>query len=213
MKILKALPKGFRAKGLLAKGLLAAALALPAPAVLAQDGGYRVRAGDVVRVEVLEDASVNRDVLVLPDGRITVPLAGPVRVAGRTLEQIQTDLAARLAPSFAAAPTVFVSLSQLGERQPASPRVINVYVMGEAANPGRFEVRPGTTLLQLMAQAGGFSRFAATKRVQLRRVDRSGVEQVYTFDYDAMTRGSAGGGATQLSPGDVIVIPQRRLFE
>jgi polysaccharide biosynthesis/export protein len=193
---------------------LGALMLLPflASGAAAQD--YRLRAGDVVQIEVLEDGNLNRQAIVLPDGQISLPLAGSVQAAGRSLAQVQSDLAGRLAPNFAAPPTVFVTLSQLGERPaPAAPRTISVYVMGETANSGQIEVRPGTTLLQALAQAGGFSPFAAKKRVQLRRVDRAGIEQVYRFDLDAIERGFAGGGATQLRDGDVIVVPQRRLFE
>ena len=60
--------------------------------------------------------------------------------------------------------------------------------------------------------AGGVTPFAAKKRIQLRRVDKSGVEKVYKFDLDAIERGAAGG-STRLMSGDVIVIPQRKLFE
>ncbi len=90
---------------------------------------------------------------------------------------------------------------------------MDVYVLGAANTPGKVDVKPGATLLQALAQAGGLSPFAAKKRVQLRRVDKSGAEQVYKFDLDAIERGAAGGGATRLMSGDVIVIPQRKLFE
>ena len=75
------------------------------------------------------------------------------------------------------------------------------------------QVKPGATLLQALAQAGGVSPFAAKKRIQLRRVDKNGNEKVYKFDLDAIERGESGGGATRLMGGDVIVIPQRKLFE
>ena len=49
-----------------------------------------------------------------------------------------------------------------------------IYVMGQVATPGMVEVEPGTTLLQAIALAGGLDRFAATKRIQLRRTDSTG---------------------------------------
>jgi polysaccharide export outer membrane protein len=173
---------------------------------------YRLRPGDTVQIEVLEDGNLNRTAIVLPDGQISVPLAGSVRAAGRSLAQIQADLTARLAPNFAEPPTVFVTLASLAERVPATPRTIEIFILGAANSPGRVEVSPGTTLLQGIAAAGGLSPFAATKRIQLRRVDRSGNEQVYRFNYDAIESGAAGG-ATRLVDGDVIVVPHRRLFE
>ena len=73
---------------------------------------------------------------------------------------------------------------------------------------------PGTTLLQFLAEAGGLSRFAAEKRVQLRRVDKnSGQETVYLFNYRTMGGEGSISAATVLAPGDVVFIPERRLFE
>jgi polysaccharide biosynthesis/export protein len=194
--------------------LAAALFLLPILALSASAQDYRVRPGDVLQIEVLEDATLNRSAIVLPDGQITLPVAGSIRVAGRSLGQVQEELARRLAPGFAAAPTVFVTLSALAERpEPAAPRTIDIFVLGAANAPGKVQVSPGTTLLQAIAQAGGLSPFAAKKRIQLRRVDKSGNEQIYKLDLDAIERGVAGGGATRLVQGDVIVVPQRKLFE
>lgn len=189
-------------------------LQLLAVSSLAQD--YRVRSGDVLQIEVVEDGTLNRTAIVLPDGQIALPLAGSVRAAGRTLAEVQAELASRLAPNFATAPTVYVTLSALAERVPSTPaaaRTVDIYVLGAANAPGKVDVKPGATLLQALAQAGGLSPFAAKKRIQLRRVDKSGTEQVYKFDLDAIERGESAGGATRLMGGDVIVIPQRKLFE
>jgi len=194
--------------------LAAALFLLPILALSASAQDYRVRPGDVLQIEVLEDATLNRSAIVLPDGQITLPVAGSIRVAGRSLGQVQEELARRLAPGFAAAPTVFVTLSALAERPaPSAPRTIDIFVLGAANAPGKVQVSPGTTLLQAIAQAGGLSPFAAKKRIQLRRVDKSGTEQIYKLDLDAIERGGAGGGTTRLVQGDVIVVPQRKLFE
>jgi polysaccharide biosynthesis/export protein len=187
-------------------------LALATPSA-AQDG-YLIRPGDVLRVEVLEDPGLNRATLVSPDGRISFPLAGGVVAAGRTLEQLQTDLSTRIASNFATPPNVFISLEKLAEPRASTgggtraAATIEVFVMGEAANPGKLDVKPGTTLLQAFAQMGGFSPFAATKRVQLHRGG-----QITTLSYDAIERGTSTLGDTVLQEGDVIVVPQRKLFE
>ena len=175
---------------------------------------YKVRPGDTIRIEVLEDGNLNRDALVRPDGQISLPLAGSVRAGGRTLAEIQAELAAKLAGSFATPPNVFVTIGTLAERQTGSgvARTIAVYVIGESGAQGKVDVKPRTTLLQLIAQAGGFGPFAATKRIQLRRTAKDGSEQVYNFNYDAILAGGSGG-TTRLQDGDVIIIPQRRLFE
>jgi polysaccharide biosynthesis/export protein len=192
----------------------AALFLLPILAFAAAAQDYRVQPGDTLQIEVLEDATLNRSTIVLPDGQITLPVAGTIRVAGRSLTQVQDELSRRLAPGFATAPTVFVSLSALAVPQvPLPPVTMPIYVLGAANAPGKVDVLPGTTLLQAIAQAGGLSPFAAKKRIQLRRVDKNGNEQIYKLDLDAIERGAVGGGATRLVKGDVIVIPQRKLFE
>lgn len=198
--------------------LLAAILLTPLMAIsaLGQDN-YRIKPGDVVRVEVLEDAGLNREALVLPDGRIALPLAGTVRVGGRSIDQVRADIVSKLSPNFASDPTVFVSLSQLAAPRPsapaAAPRTDTIYILGEVNNPGMIELKPGTTVLQALAAVGGFSKFAATKRIQLRRTDKSGAERIYPVNYQAILQGKTSIGTTALISGDVIVVPQRRLFE
>ena len=190
-------------------------LALGAPTGAAQAQGYQVKPGDTLRIEVLEDASLNRSVLVAPDGRISVPQAGTISVRGQSIEAIERNLTQRLAGNFASTPNVFVSIQQLAEQRPAQPRIprpdptIAVYVMGEVSKPGRVEVKPGTNVLQMFAIMGGFTKFAATKRIQLRSENSTTVRQL---NYDLIERGGQGG-MTKLRDGDVIVVPQRKLFE
>jgi len=193
---------------------MAVTLVILADRVLAQQP-YKVRAGDQLRIEVLEDSSLNRTVLVLPDGTIAFPFAGQFRARGRSVLTIQAALTKRLAPNFASGPTVFVSAGKLAVVPKAEVRTteasFEIYAMGELSKPGRIAVAgsSGVTLLQAIAEAGGFTRFAATKRIQLRRPAEGG-EQVYIFDYRT---GGGISGATLLQPGDVIVVPERRLFE
>jgi polysaccharide biosynthesis/export protein len=194
--------------------LIALGMALISPA-MAQEG-YSVRAGDVLKIEVLEDPTLNRSVLVAPDGRITLPLAGSLRASGQSIDGISANISAALGPSFASAPTVVVSLERLAERRndsggggaAARPATMSVYVIGEAGKPGKFDIAPGSTVLQLFAEMGGFSKFAATKRLQLRRGETN-----FALNYDDIESGASNAGSTVLKPGDVLIIPQRRLFE
>lgn len=193
------------------------ALPLLSLSAAAQDGGYLVRPGDTLRIEVLEDPSLNRSVLVSPDGRVNVPLAGGVAAAGKPVEVIQAELAQMMAANFAAAPNVYVSLQSVAPPRAtgggtAAPATIDIYVIGKGAQPGKYSVAPGTTVLQLFAQMGGFTKFAATKRIVLRRTDRQGNVKAWRIDYDAIEAGT-DPGTTVLRDDDVIVVPQRKLFE
>lgn len=179
---------------------------------------YRVKSGDTLTIEVLEDASLSRNVLVLPGGTFDFPYAGTIRASRRTPEQIEAAIAQGIASNFTNPPTVFVSVASLRPREeprePPEPVRMPVYVLGEVAEPGLKEVRPGTTFLQALSQAGGFTNFAAKKRVQLRRTDpRTGAQSVSVINYRALSRGAAQNRSIKLQEGDVIMIPERRLFE
>jgi polysaccharide export outer membrane protein len=200
--------------------LLALLAALLLPSLAQAQGEYRINRGDVLSVEVIEDESLNRSVLVAPSGQITLPLAGPVTAVGRTLSAVQAQIRDQLSPNFNQPPTVFVSLQRAFEppiafpgAEPA-PVTVSVYVLGEIGSTGRLELEPGTTLLQALAQAGGPTPFAATKRLQLRRRDpATGAERIYTINYDAILEGRSPNGGTLMAEGDIIVAPTRRLFE
>lgn len=175
--------------------------------------GYQVRPGDVLKIEVLEDPTLNRSVLVAPDGRIAMPMAGTLKASGLSVDSVAGNIAAAIASNFAGKPSVFVSLERLAERTggggvAAKPATIDIYVMGEAGKPGRHEMSPGSTVLQLFAEMGGFGKFAATKRIQLRRGG-----DTFKLNYEQIEAGTSNAGDTTLKDGDVIVIPQRKLFE
>jgi polysaccharide export outer membrane protein len=192
--------------------LLLAALVLltSAPLALAQASGYQIQPGDQLAITVLEDDTLNRTTLVLPDGRISVPLAGSIQVAGRTVDSVEATIADRLASNFAVRPSVFVSVTAVTDELETFP----IYVIGQVGDPGQREVEPGTTLLQAIALAGGLDRFAATQRIQLRRSDPStGQERLYLFNFKAVERGGAIQSMITMREGDVIVVPERRLFE
>ena len=211
-----------RAALALAAALLAPATALVGPAA-AQ--GYIAQPGDVLRIEVVEDPSLNREVLITPDGSLSFPFAGSIGVSGRSVDQIRDQLVAGLRPQFTADPTVFVSVARLApeppfvasaplgpiDTGPVEPFTFNVFITGEINSPGALAVEPGTTILQAIATAGGLTRFAADRRIELRRADASGRIVRYKYDIDGRTRSISG--ATPLAAGDVIVVPERRLFE
>jgi polysaccharide biosynthesis/export protein len=202
---------------------LALVLSLGAGPGQAQDAGYVLRPGDVLQVEVIEDPSLNRSTLVLPNGSITFPQAGTLAAGGRTPDQVREALTSALAPSFAAPPTVFVSVASVAVPEllppgvaagPAIVPTMDIYVLGEVGAPGLKQVDPDTNILQFLAVAGALSRFAADNRIELHRKDPSGRLVVYRFDLDNVGGGAGSiSGLTPLTEGDVIVVPQRKLFE
>lgn len=179
---------------------------------------YRIGVGDRLTIEVLEDPSLNRATVVLPDGRISFPFAGTIAVAGRTVGQVEASITAAIAGNFAAEPQVFVavqprSVDGFNEPEERGPR-IKIYFLGEVGNPGVRDLRSGVTFLQAMAQGGNLTNFAATKRIQLRRTDPdTGEQKLFTINYKSILDGAAVANDFPMADGDVIIVPERRLFE
>lgn len=180
--------------------------------------GYRIRTGDVLSVEVVQDPSLNRDILVLPDGSINFPFVGTLRVRGLTVSQVQQQIAGGISSNFAVVPDVFVAVREIfvppPPVEPLPGPTIDIFIQGEVNAPGLVEVSPGTTLIQALALHGGFTSFAATRRIQLRRINpHTGHTSVVTLDYRVLERGGTVRNDPVLVEGDVILVPQRRLFE
>ena len=205
--------------------LLGLALALLlVPSAWAQSS-YRIQPGDSLQMEVLEDPSLNRSLLVLPDGSVSLPLVGSIKASGKSLNALRSAITSALASNFASPPTVYLSVGQLNAitsavnnaaAQAAAARYsgsMSVFALGEVNNQGKIAVEPGVTLLQFLAESGGLTKFAATKRTLLRRHDhKTGKEIVYKYNYKAVQSG-ADAPMIVLQDGDVIVVPERKLFE
>ena len=205
--------------GVAMKSILLAIVSLFFATVAIAQGQYQIQSGDRLAVEVLEDPSLNRSVLVLPDGTINFPFAGTIQTRGQTASQVASSITDGIAPNFNARPNVFVTVQALRPRDPVIPGqstgpTIDIFVIGEIASPGARAVPRGTTLIQALATTGGFTRFAATKRILLRRSNPStGAQTVSKINFKAIADGTAIGTDIVLADGDVIIVPERRLFE
>ena len=194
------------------------ALVMTASLAMAQSE-YRVKSGDTIAVEVLQDPALNRQVLVLNDGRFSFPFAGTLTARGRTIGQIEAAISEAIADNFNAAPDVFVTVTPAqrpgSSSGSASARTstIDIFFVGEVGAPGPKTLPSGTTILQALSTSGGFTNFAATKRVQLRRTDSNGLQSVYEINYEALENGAQLRSDVALQDGDVILVPERRLFE
>jgi polysaccharide biosynthesis/export protein len=181
----------------------------------AQAQNYRLRSGDVLDVTVWQDPKLNRQIVVGPDGFVSFPLAGRFKAGGQTTAAVEDALKARLQKQFTTELDVTVSFVQSEKRElkDAKDREYTVYVTGEVAKPGAFVVpkRP-PTVLQAIALSGGLGPFAAAKRIHVvRRV--SGEEIILPFNYRLYEKGRDLDGNITLRNGDVVVVPERGLFE
>jgi polysaccharide export outer membrane protein len=120
---------------------------------------YRIGPGDTLRVFVWGNPGLSDEVPVRPDGRISVPLLGDVQAAGMTplaLKQTLTDGY----KEYVTAPGVSVVVKEIHSRK--------IYVTGEVAHPGTFDLEPKGKLMQALALAGGLTPYAKGRVVVLR---------------------------------------------
>jgi polysaccharide export outer membrane protein len=184
----------------------------------AQADTYRLRPGDILDVNVIQDPKLNRQIVVAPDGYVAFPLAGRFKAGGLTTSAVENALKSGLQKQFSTDLDVTVSYVQSEKREPRSLKEAKeaeytVYVTGEVAKPGAFIVpkRP-PTVLQAIALSGGLGPFAAPRRIHIIRKVNGG-EMVYPFDYKLYEKGHNLEGNITLRNGDVVVVPERGLFQ
>jgi polysaccharide export outer membrane protein len=158
---------------------------------------YRIGPEDVLQISIWKNEAMSRTVHVRPDGKITLPLLNDVVAAGLTPMQFRDLLIQRLTEYM---PTPEVSVIVV------DPRSFKVSVMGEVPKPGRVELRSRTTVLDVLALAGGLNQFASRTKIFVLRPDGA-VQKRLPFNYNKAV--SAGGEQENfyLQAGDIVVVP------
>jgi polysaccharide export outer membrane protein len=172
---------------------------LPAFTV-AEEGGeqeYLIGPEDVVEVMVWKNPDLSREVTVRPDGKISLPLIGDVQAAGVTVPQLTEQIAEKLQGFYKETPPVSIIVRQVNSYA--------IYILGAVRNPGRYVVKSGTTFLQAIALASGFTEFASTKKILIRRKVAGGEEAAMPVRYSDVVAGKQQN--IVLKPGDTIIVP------
>jgi polysaccharide biosynthesis/export protein len=188
---------------------------LLAVASTAHADSYRIKPGDVLDVSVFQDPKLNRQIVVAPDGQVAFPLAGRFRAGGLTPSAVEAALKAKLQKQFTTELDVTVSYVQSEKRdlKEAKDAEWTVYVTGEVNKPGAFVVpKKAPTVLQAIALSGGLAPFASERRIKVHR-KVNGEDVVFPFNYKDYARGYGMEGNITLRNGDVVVVPERGLFE
>ncbi len=182
-------------------------LAVLASAAAAQT----LKPGDSLSISVMQDPKLDRQVLIDPSGQIAVPLAGHIRAEGLTPQALERILKERLKDNYKDE-DLDITVGLSGTTVPEEDLKPKVFITGEVGRPGAYVVRQKTTLMQAIALAGGLGPYAAKRRIMVRRKSDPG-ENIYTFDYRAYEAGQDLEGNITLQAGDVIMVPERGLFE
>lgn len=174
----------------------AAAVVVPPPAAVVP-GDYTIGPDDILSVVFWRDKDMSADVVVRPDGRITLPLLNDVVAAGLTPDQLREQIRAG-ATRFVEDPSVSVVVKQINSRK--------VFVTGQIARPGAYPLGQPTTVLQMLSVAGGVNEYADDKKILIMRTE-NGAQKALKFNFRDVKKGKNLQQNIQLRPGDTIVVP------
>ena len=180
----------------------ATAVAVPAPAATMPTGvalptGYVIGPEDVLTIVFWRDKDMSGDVVVRPDGQITLPLLNDVPAAGKTPEQLRTAIHEG-ANRYIEDPTVSVVVKQINSRK--------VFITGMVGKPGMYPLTGPTTVLQLISMAGGLNEYARTKDIIVTRTE-AGQQKALKFNYKDVLKGKNLKQNIELKPGDTVLVP------
>jgi len=160
---------------------------------------YTLGAGDVLHVSVWKNDDLTRTVTIRPDGNISLPLIGELKVAGLTPSQVQAILVKQLV-EYVDAPerNVFVIVEEVNSYQ--------VSVLGEVKMPGRYGIQGHTMVLDALSEAGGLTEFASASQIIIFRREGSGIKRI-PYNYKDVIAGKRDQELFFVQPGDVILVP------
>jgi polysaccharide export outer membrane protein len=156
-----------------------------------------VQPGDILTISVWREKDLQGEVAVRPDGGINFPLVGDILVAGKTIEQIQLDIAAKLT-KYVPDPVVTATVKQSQGNK--------IYVVGKVNRPGEFASNRTIDVMQALSMAGGPNPYAAVNKIKIiRRIN--GEQKTFLFKYSQVEKGKNLEQNIVLQGGDIVVVP------
>ena len=160
---------------------------------------YSVNPGDVLRIDVWNEESLSREVLVRPDGIISLPIVGDINTTNSSPSQVADKISQALSEYMKDAPRVVVSLVDVTGNK--------ISVIGKVNQPGEFKITRDTDVMQALALAGGLNAFAAENDIQILRREPNGNQIAIPFEYAEVKAGEKLQSNIILRSGDVVVVP------
>jgi polysaccharide export outer membrane protein len=162
-----------------------------------KDADYRIEPLDLIEVDVFQVPDLNKTVQVGANGQVSLPLIGEVMAGGKTTHELESAVAAALGAKYLQSPEVSVSIKDaMGQR---------ITVEGSVQHPGIFPTTGQTSLMQVIALAGGLNDIADSKAVIVFRTV-GGKRQAAAFDYKAIRTGHLDDPT--LRGGDIVAVDE-----
>lgn len=160
-------------------------------------GDYTIGPEDVLSVVFWREPDMSAEVVVRPDGKISLPLLNDVAALGLTPDQLRALLTVQ-ARKFVAEPNVSVVVKQIHSRK--------VFITGNVERPGPYGIGSPMTVLQLIAMSGGLREYADSKHIVITRTE-NGKSVSLPFNYNDISKGKNLQQNVLLKPGDAVIVP------
>ncbi len=157
---------------------------------------YQIGPEDLLRISVWNNKDLTLDIVVRPDGKISVPLIQDVQAEGLTPPELADVIHQRLL-SYIKDPHVSVIVLQVNASK--------FFIVGAVNKPGTYALRGEVSILQALSMAGGFTPFASPKNIRLVR-NRAGKQDVRVVNYFRVIKDSSSQNYL-IRSGDTIVVP------
>jgi polysaccharide biosynthesis/export protein len=157
---------------------------------------FVIGVGDVLAITFWRDEKMTGDVVVRPDGMISLPLLNDVHAARYTPEQLAGVLA-KAAEKFISEPDVTVIVKEIHSRR--------VFLVGEVGAPGMVTLSGDMNVLQLLAVGGGLREYADKANIVIIRTE-NGQEKRLKFNYNDVVKGKNTKQNILLQPGDTVLV-------
>src|SRR5512139_2451921 len=163
---------------------------------------YRIQVADRLSVKFQRNPELDQELIVRPDGRISLPFVDEVQCAGMTPDELKAELERRYRGELAV-PDITVVLSGFGGNR--------VFVDGEVKTPGMLQLAAGMTMLDAIAASGGFMVGGLREQVILIRRDESGKPVGHSVDLKKVALGQESEGNVLLQPFDIVYVPRSKI--
>jgi polysaccharide export outer membrane protein len=158
---------------------------------------YRLHQGDKVLISVWREETLQKEVVVLPDGSVTFPLIGRVEVAGLSTPEVEQSITVKLKKYFPE-PIVTVVIAGIDGNR--------AFVMGKVTHPGPLILNGPISVLQAISMAGGFDKFADESSIKVIRTKPEG-QEILPVNYKDIISGRNISTNILLKAGDTLVVP------
>lgn len=161
---------------------------------------YLIGVDDALSIKFWRDNDMSAEVVVRPDGKITLPLINEVVAVGLTPEELRVAIVKSSMKYLTEEPTVSVIVKQINSRL--------VFINGQVGKTGPYSLRPNMTVVMLISMAGGLAEYADKEHIRIVRVE-NGQQKSYVFNYKDFAKGKPAAlkQNIELKIGDTVIVP------